>query len=40
MKGRFVDQGWLVSGLETVVIGGIAAGMAFGVGLLLKGLVA
>ena len=40
MKGRFVDQGWLVSGLETVAIGGIAAGMAFGVGLLLKGLVA
>ena len=40
MKGRFVDQGWLISGLETVAIGGIAAAMAFGVGLLLKGLVA
>ena len=39
MKGRFVDQHWLISGLETVVIGGIAASMAYGIGVLLKGLV-
>ncbi|TNE79017.1 MAG: hypothetical protein EP334_04495 [Gammaproteobacteria bacterium] len=39
IKGRFVDHHWLVSGLETVGIGGIAAGMAYGVGVLLRGLV-
>jgi VIT1/CCC1 family predicted Fe2+/Mn2+ transporter len=39
MKGKFVSQFWLFSGMETVVVGGIAAGMAYGVGVLLKGLV-
>lgn len=37
-KGRFVDQNRLISGLETVGIGGLAALMAYTVGVLLKGL--
>lgn len=39
VKGKFVSHYWLLSGLETVVVGGIAASMAYGVGVLLKGLV-
>ena len=39
VKGRFVSHHWLFSGLETVGVGGIAAGMAYGVGVLLRGLV-
>ncbi len=39
VKGKFVEQYWLLSGLETVGVGGIAAAMAYGVGVLLKGLV-
>ncbi len=31
-------KNWLISGLETLVIGGIAAGIAYGVGYLLKGI--
>ena len=38
MKSRFVDTYWLRSGLETLVIGGAAAAMAYGVGVALKGL--
>lgn len=39
VKGKFVSHYWLLSGLETVAVGGIAASMAYGIGMLLKGLV-
>ncbi|MBK8131407.1 MAG: VIT1/CCC1 transporter family protein [Gammaproteobacteria bacterium] len=39
LKGRFVNQSWLLSGGETLGIGGAAAAMAYGVGVLLKDLV-
>ena len=38
LKSRFVERHWLRSGLETLAVGGIAAIMAFGVGVVLKGL--
>jgi VIT1/CCC1 family predicted Fe2+/Mn2+ transporter len=38
LKSRFVDQGWLRSGLETLVVGGLAASLAFVAGVLLKGI--
>lgn len=39
LKGRFVNQSWLLSGAETMAIGAAAAAMAYGVGVLLKDLV-
>ena len=38
-KSYFVDQHWSWSGLETLTIGGVAASIAYLVGVLLKGTV-
>ena len=39
-KSRYVLQRWWVAGVETAVIGAVAAGLAYGVGWLLRGLSA
>ncbi len=38
-KASFLDQSFLAAGFETVAIGGAAAALAYGAGVLLKGLV-
>ena len=40
LKGKFVSHHWVLSGIETVFVGGIAASMAYAVGAVLKGLIA
>lgn len=36
MKSRYVDQHWSLGGFETLGIGALAAGMAYGIGLILR----
>ncbi len=38
VKSPFVDEPWWRSGIETLIIGGLAAAMAFAVGAALRGL--
>lgn len=39
LKVKITGKNWILSGLEMLIVGGIAAGSAYGIGILLSGLV-
>lgn len=39
VKSRFVAGRWYIAGLETLVVGGVAAAIAYSIGLALRGIV-
>lgn len=39
LKSPYIEQPWPLAGLETLAVGGTAAGLAYGAGIFLKGLV-
>lgn len=39
LKARYLSESWLRAGIETLLMGGGAAGVAYGLGLLLKNVV-
>ncbi|PIN92917.1 hypothetical protein COU54_05080 [Candidatus Pacearchaeota archaeon CG10_big_fil_rev_8_21_14_0_10_31_24] len=39
LKSKITNKGWIKSGMETLVIGGVASGIAYYIGYLISGIV-